>query len=126
MAGEQGTGLSGIGASIRNIINRLNPLEKKSEEQDHDIAALKERATAAEAELNRLTKIAQQQGTELATNQGDIYKLRRTVGDLQTEIEDKSDDIQGLKSALHGERVKRGLTKAKLDKLETGSKRRGR
>ena len=104
----------------------MNPLEKKSEEQDHDIAALKERATAAEVELNRLTKIAQQQGTELATNQGDIYKLRRTVGDLQTEIEDKSDDIQGLKSALHGERVKRGLTKAKLDKLETGSKRRGR
>jgi archaellum component FlaC len=126
MANDQGVGLSGIGASIRNIINRLNPLEKKSNEQDYDIATLKERATAAEAELIRLTKIAQQQGTELAKNQSDVDKLRKTVGGLQTEIEDKTDDIQGLKSALHGERVKRGLTKAKLEKIETGSKRRGR
>jgi chromosome segregation ATPase len=126
MANEQGTGLGGLGASIRNIFSRLSPLEKKNDEHDADIAALKTRAAAAEAELIRLTKISQHQGTELAKNQSDIDNLSRTVGSLHSEIEDKTDNIEGLKSTLHGERIKRGLTKAKLDKLESGSKRRGR
>lgn len=126
MANDQGAGLSGIGASIRNIFSRLSPLEKRAKEQDTDIEALKQRAAAAEAELLRLSKVAQQQGTELAKNQRDVDNLERTVSALQSEIEDKTDDIQGLKSALHGERVKRGLAKSKLEKMESVSKRRGR
>jgi chromosome segregation ATPase len=126
MANDQGSGLSTLGASIRSIIHRLNPLETASKAHEADIEALKIRAAAADAELIRLTKIAQQQGTELAGNQADIAELKRSVDNLESEIEGKADDIHGLKSALHGERVKRGLANAKVEKMERVTKRRGR
>jgi hypothetical protein len=84
-------------------------LETTTSRHDKEIMELKERAERAQAELERLTKVAGHQGRE-------IEEQRR-------KIETLGNDITTLERISHGEKVKRGLAQAKANRAETRMER---